>query len=276
MPRPECTGLWVEVGGDLRGRGLRHPQLLETANAPVASREILEATKAKMGMVLNMYAVMANVPGALATYTFGYGEFRRDSGFDAAEQEVVLLTISRFNDCAYCVAAHSVVADSNKVDPAVADAVRDGKPVPDAKLQTLGEFTPSLLTTRGRPATEDLLAAGYTESRCCRSCWRSRSRRSATTPTTSSTPHWTRPFSAGPGPLRRRDRRPARARGIRPRAGRGRCERGLTQAVREGRTAPRDSRDGQASRGAPMVQGPADAYRGPGESERPGSRAAPK
>ncbi len=54
-----------------------------------------------MGMVPNMYGLMANSPGLLATYLDGYQRFRSASGFAPAEQETVLLTISRFNECDY-------------------------------------------------------------------------------------------------------------------------------------------------------------------------------
>lgn len=54
---------------------------------------------------------MAHAPGALSTYLHGMDWFRKESGFTPAEQEVVLLVISRINDCHYCVAAHSMIAE---------------------------------------------------------------------------------------------------------------------------------------------------------------------
>ena len=140
--------------------------LLTPADAPEGSRELLDSAKAQLGMVPNMYAEMANSPGLLGTYRFGYDEFRRHSGFNPAEQEVVFLAISRFNGCAYCMGAHSVIADGNKVPTEVTDAVRAGEPIGDDKLQELNHFTTSMVATRGRPPEEELeafLAAGYAE-----------------------------------------------------------------------------------------------------------------
>lgn len=134
--------------------------------APGASRELLDAARAQMGRVPNMYAEMAHSPGLLGTYRFGYDQFRSGSGFSPAEQEVVLLAISRFHGCGYCVAAHSSIADRNKVPAEVTDAIRDGKPVPDARLAALADFTVAMVETRGLPEAGDLdafLAAGYTE-----------------------------------------------------------------------------------------------------------------
>jgi len=54
----------------------------------------------------------------------------------------------------------------SKVPPAVTDAVRDGKPIPDAKLAALSAFTITLVKTRGQPSRRDVehfLASGYSE-----------------------------------------------------------------------------------------------------------------
>jgi uncharacterized peroxidase-related enzyme len=130
-------------------------------------RGVLEKAQKQVGFIPNMYARMANSPGLLETYLTGYDRFRKESGFTSAEQEVVLLTISRENGCHYCVAAHSVLADKvSGVPTDVTDAIRDGTPVPDPKLRALSEFTRTLLAKGGRPDRGDVdafLAAGYTE-----------------------------------------------------------------------------------------------------------------
>lgn len=127
----------------------------------------LKAVQAGMGMVPNMYGAMVNLPALLDTYSHGYGKFRAEAGFTPVEQEVVFLAISRFNGCHYCVAAHSFVGDMmSKVPTEVTDAIRDGRPVPDAKLETLREFAHVMTESRGNPTpaqTQAFLAAGYTE-----------------------------------------------------------------------------------------------------------------
>lgn len=136
-------------------------------DAPDGSRQVLEATKAQTGRVLNMYAVMANSPGLLGTYQFGYDEFRRRSGFSPAEQEVVFLAISRFNGCTYCMGVHSAIADHNKVPTEVTDAIRVGTPISDERLQALNVFVTTMVEKRGRPSADDLAAfraAGYSET----------------------------------------------------------------------------------------------------------------
>lgn len=141
------------------------PQSLDTAEPK--GRAVLEEVVAKVGFVPNMYAVMVNSPGLLKTYLEGYAQFRQESGFTPAEQEVIFLTISRENGCEYCVAAHSLIADAvSKVPPAVTNAIREGRGIPDAQLAALSEFTRVMLSTRGLPARKDVekfLAAGYTQ-----------------------------------------------------------------------------------------------------------------
>ena len=140
--------------------------LLTSENAPAGSRELLDEAQAELGMVPNMYAEMANSPGLLSTYLFGQDQFRRHSGFNPSEQETILLAISRFNGCEYCMGAHSTIADGNKVPTEVTDAVRAGEPIGDDRLQALNVFTTTMVDTRGRPSDVELkefLAAGYTE-----------------------------------------------------------------------------------------------------------------
>jgi uncharacterized peroxidase-related enzyme len=125
---------------------------------------VLEQAQAKLGFVPNMYRNMANVPGLLETYLAGYDRFRSGSGFSPAEQETVLLAISRANSCEYCMAAHSTIADRSGVPTEVTDALRNGTTIPDAPLDALARFTTRLVETRGRPGAEDLEAftsAGY-------------------------------------------------------------------------------------------------------------------
>jgi uncharacterized peroxidase-related enzyme len=135
--------------------------------APPAIDALYERSRQSSRMVPNMYTFMANAPGLLETYMDGYNRFRAESGFTPVEQEVVFLAISREHECAYCLAAHSLVADVfSKVPRAVTDAIRDDTTVPDERLAVLASFVRHLVFTRGRPADGDaraFLAAGFSE-----------------------------------------------------------------------------------------------------------------
>ena len=131
------------------------------------ARDMLESSQRNLGFVPNMYANMANSPGVLQTYLQGYELFRNEGGFTPVEQEVVFLAISRFNGCTYCTAAHSMIADKmSKVPADVLAALREGTPLPDARLQALAVFSTVMVERRGAPTPEQLTAfkaAGYTD-----------------------------------------------------------------------------------------------------------------
>ncbi|MCX7172487.1 MAG: carboxymuconolactone decarboxylase family protein [Proteobacteria bacterium] len=139
------------------------PQTLDNAGAD--AKPVLEKALAQVGVIPNMYARMVHLPGLLDTYLHGYAAFRGQSGFSTQEQEIIFLAISRENGCEYCVAAHSFIADKKSgVPPEVTDAMRDGRPIPNAKLQALAEFTRIMVASRGLPSSADaeaFLAAGH-------------------------------------------------------------------------------------------------------------------
>ena len=141
------------------------PKTIE--NADPRAKAVLVKTREKMGMVPNMYAYMANSPSMLQIYAQGYSLFREESGFTPTEQEVVFLTISRENECHYCMAAHSFVADKlSKVPPEVTDAIRNDDEIKDPKLAALRTFTRAMVVSKGHPGQDDVssfLQAGYSE-----------------------------------------------------------------------------------------------------------------
>ncbi|MBI3124038.1 MAG: carboxymuconolactone decarboxylase family protein [Ignavibacteriales bacterium] len=142
-----------------------HFHTLETA--PQKSKEILEAAKTSMGMIPNMYAAMANNPVLLEAYTSSYKLFRNSPDFSAIEHEIIFLSISVANECKYCVAAHSMVADKMSEVPAeITNSIRDGKQIPDAKLETLRRFTQALVNNRGHVNDNEIaqfIEAGYSQ-----------------------------------------------------------------------------------------------------------------
>lgn len=137
-------------------------------NADAISSKILENTKRTLGFVPNMYSTMANNPALLDAYTYSYKSFRENSGFSSQEQEVVFLTISFENECDYCMAAHSFIADKmSNVPVEITNAIRNNTEIGDLKLNALSLFTRLMLEKRGLPSQDDIntfLEAGYTEN----------------------------------------------------------------------------------------------------------------
>jgi uncharacterized peroxidase-related enzyme len=141
--------------------------LVQFDDATETQKELLTITRKEYKMIPNMYRAMANQPALLKSYMDVYKGFRTQSNFSSVEQEVVFLTISVENNCSYCMAAHSIIADLvSKVPPIITDAIRTAAEIPDAKLKSLQEFTSIMLNKRGNPNEEDVrlfFENGYNE-----------------------------------------------------------------------------------------------------------------
>ncbi len=135
--------------------------------APEAARPILDGAKKKYGFVPNLMGALAEAPAALEAYVT-LSDILARSSLTAAEREVLTIAVSAKNDCAYCVAAHSTVAAMHKVPEDVIAALRDGRPIDDARLEALRRFAETLVEKRGWADDDDVqafLAAGLTRQK---------------------------------------------------------------------------------------------------------------
>jgi uncharacterized peroxidase-related enzyme len=134
-------------------------------NAPEASRARLEAVKAAWGFVPTLHGVLAESPETLDAYDILFGLVGKTT-LSPAEQQVVFMTISAFHECEYCVAGHTYLGRMVKLDEAAIQAIRNGTPIADAKLQALRSFSEAVIRERGfvgDAATDAFIAAGFTK-----------------------------------------------------------------------------------------------------------------
>lgn len=135
--------------------------------APAESQAQLKAARDEYGFVPNLLGELAESPAALQAYTSLENIFSQ-TGLDAVEQQVVLLTVSYENNCQYCVAAHSTIGLKAGIDQAVIDAIRDGQEIAtDERLEALRRFTRAVVRNRGLVEQDDIdafLEAGYTKA----------------------------------------------------------------------------------------------------------------
>ncbi|GGD18589.1 alkyl hydroperoxide reductase AhpD [Aquisalinus flavus] len=87
---------------------------LSDDNANPQAAELFGAIKSKIGMVPNLYRVMANQPAVLAA-SLGFGEALSKGSFNAKTREAIALTVAGENACDYCASAHTAIARSLKV-----------------------------------------------------------------------------------------------------------------------------------------------------------------
>lgn len=131
--------------------------------APERSKEMVEGARKKFGFIPAPVARIAESPELLATFLGNTAAFDRSS-LDALEREVVIMTLATRVECHYCVALHSATMTRQAVDAEVIGALREGRPLADAKLEALRRFTEAVLATNGGVAEEDVeafLAAGH-------------------------------------------------------------------------------------------------------------------
>jgi uncharacterized peroxidase-related enzyme len=138
--------------------------VLHTAeNAPEASKHRLARSHRQLGFVPNLFAVQAEAPALLEGFQTLSAIFARSS-LTPIEREVVLLTASYENECSYCIAHHSAIAEQRNAPEELVLALREGQPLPDPKLEALRDFTRAVVRGRGRvgkPKIRVLRTVGY-------------------------------------------------------------------------------------------------------------------
>ncbi len=131
--------------------------------APQASRQILQNTEKQLGFIPNLYAVFAESPATLEAYQTLTTLFDK-TAFTVTERQLVLLSISRYRNCSYCLAAHGTVAKMQNIPTEIVHAVYYNQPLTDTKLEALRTFTRAVLEAEGwvkQDALQAFYQAGY-------------------------------------------------------------------------------------------------------------------
>jgi uncharacterized peroxidase-related enzyme len=132
-------------------------------SAPTASRPLLEGVKRQLGIVPNLFRVVANSPAALEGYLGLSGALAKGT-LSAATRERIALAVAEFNGCAYCLSAHAYLGKNlAKLDDAEIAANRAGTSY-DPKADAAVRFAVRVLRERGHVSQDDLDAvrnAGY-------------------------------------------------------------------------------------------------------------------
>jgi uncharacterized peroxidase-related enzyme len=127
----------------------------DTQSAPAGSQDILDNVEQQFGFLPNIMGAFAESPATLQAYLQLDQLMSNETAFTPTEQQVVLMSVSRANNCDYCMSAHSTIANSQNVDEDVIQALRDGNDLPDEKLAALQAYTLELLNNHGH-VSEDV------------------------------------------------------------------------------------------------------------------------
>ncbi len=131
--------------------------------APQASRQILQNTEKQLGFIPNLYGVFAESSTTLEAHQELTALFDK-TAFTVTERNLVLLSISRYRNCSYCLAAHGSGAKMQKVPTEIIHAVYYNQPLSDTKLEALRTFTRAVLEAEGwvkHDALQAFYQAGY-------------------------------------------------------------------------------------------------------------------
>lgn len=128
-----------------------------------ANQELFDTLQGKLGFVPNLYATFALSPNALGTYLALQSA---KSSINAKAREVVNLVVSQYNDCLYCLAAHTMLGRMNGFTDAQMIEIRKGTASFDAKLDALARLARNLVETRGHADAAEMdafFAAGWSQ-----------------------------------------------------------------------------------------------------------------
>lgn len=138
----------------------------DVETAPAQSRPEIEKSIAAFGFFPNLHRILAEAPATYEAYNTTFRLFRTATTLSPLEQQVVMMTANYENRCHYCTAGHSLLMTLEKAPPDVVQALRDGLPLADPRLEALRLFTHALIERRGHVgdnALEAFLAAGFTK-----------------------------------------------------------------------------------------------------------------
>ncbi|RVD52064.1 MULTISPECIES: peroxidase-related enzyme [unclassified Mesorhizobium] len=133
------------------------------ATAPAAAQPMLQAMEKQLGVVPNLFRMVANSPAALEGYLGMMGALAKGR-LAAPTRERIALAIAEINGCNYCLSAHSYLGKTlARLDDAEMIANRHGGSS-DPKAAAAVRFAASVAQSRGQVGQEDLAAvrlAGY-------------------------------------------------------------------------------------------------------------------
>lgn len=133
------------------------------AASPAGSRSLLEAVQKQLGVVPNLFRLVASSPAALEGY-LGLNAALAKGTLDGKTRERIALAVAEVDGCDYCLSAHSYLGKTlAKLDDAEMTANREGGSG-DAKAAAAVRFATQVVRARGHVSDADVhavRAAGY-------------------------------------------------------------------------------------------------------------------
>lgn len=144
----------------------RIPTPASVEAAPASAQPQLEAVNKQLGVVPNLFRLVANSPSALEGYLGMSGALAKGQ-LAAPTRERIALAVAQINGCDYCLSAHSYLGKNlaNLSDAEIA-ANRHGGSL-DPKANAAVRFAAQVVRERGHVSDADVQAvrmAGYDDA----------------------------------------------------------------------------------------------------------------
>lgn len=125
--------------------------------APEASRPILDAAEKQLGMVPNLYRLLALSPAVLQGYAANGAALSRT--LDVKTRERIAIAAAEINGCDYCLSAHSYIGENlARLSPEEIALNRAGTSG-EAKADAAVRLAASLVRERGHVGAAEIEAA---------------------------------------------------------------------------------------------------------------------
>lgn len=133
------------------------------ATAPAEAKELLDGLAGVFGFTPNLGYAIAAEPSALSAYITILQSLATTT-LDPVAQQVALASASRANSADYGVAVHATLAAKVGASADVVEALRNGGPIADPKLEAVRRFADAIASKRTQVSDSDvnaLKAVGY-------------------------------------------------------------------------------------------------------------------
>ncbi len=120
------------------------------------TQEVLGKVKQTYGFVPNLYTEFATHSPTVADIYLTATKLLADASLTPKEQQAVILAVSAYNDCTYCIAAHSTVGSMVGLPKEEIEAIAAGDPPGDLRLRELITAARRILGKRGWLSADDL------------------------------------------------------------------------------------------------------------------------
>ena len=138
---------------------------LERNQVDAVTGATLDAVKAKLGLLPNMFRTLAHTPVALNAYMQLAGVSAAGS-LTARQREQIALAIGEANDCDYCVAAHSVIGQGAGLSGAQIELARRAQ-ADNPRDAAILQLAQAIVREHGHVASAELdafKAAGFADA----------------------------------------------------------------------------------------------------------------